>query len=79
MKVLSISDEDEQRSHLKALPSLWQMPVLNLKNNQKTIGGFHVGEQYAENFVEDALSVMEVWKVVLIKWFPSVYGFGWKN
>ena len=35
MKVLSISDEDEQRSHLKVLPSLWKMPVLNLKNNQK--------------------------------------------
>lgn len=51
MKVLRISDEGEQRSHLKVFPSLWKMPVLNLKNNQKTIRRFHVGEQYAENFV----------------------------
>lgn len=40
MKVLSISDEDEQRPHLKVLLSLWKMFGTHLKNNQKLLEHF---------------------------------------
>lgn len=44
MKVLSISDEAEQRTHLKVLFLLSKVFRPYFKNSQETISGFSVGE-----------------------------------